>query len=86
MAKDEDESLRGNPYFFAKRGPYKEAELLSYIRREHRKGRHLSEIIEDPYVHNLGSQEFLWQTLRDTPLIELLDEDVRESIEGSKPS
>ncbi len=81
----EDESLGGNPYFFAERRPFKEAELLSYIRREHRRGRHLGEIIDDPYVHSLGSREFLWQTLRDTPLIELLDEDVREAIEESRP-
>jgi hypothetical protein len=61
--------------------PFKEAELLSYIRREHRRGRHLGEIIEDPYVHECGSREFLWATLRDTSLIELLDEDVREVIQ-----
>jgi hypothetical protein len=77
----EDESLSGNPYFFAERRPFKEAELLSYVRREHRRGRHLSEIIEDPFVRNLGPPSFLWATLRDTSLIELLDEDVRESIQ-----
>jgi hypothetical protein len=77
----EDDQLSGTPYFFAARRPYKEAELLSYIRREHRRGRHLAEIIDDPYVHSLGSRNFLWATLRDTSLIELLDEDVREAIQ-----
>jgi hypothetical protein len=81
----EDDQLEGTPYFFAARRPFKEAELLSYIRREHRKGRHLGEIIDDPYVHSLGSRNFVWATLRDTPLIELLDEDVREAIEESRP-
>jgi hypothetical protein len=81
----EDDELEGTPYFFAAERPFKEAELLSYIRREHRKGRHLGEIIDDPYVQSLGSRNFLWQTLRDTPLIELLDEDDREAIEHSKP-
>ena len=81
----EDDQLEGTPYFFAARRPFKEAELLSYVRREHRKGRHLGEIIDDPYVHSLGSRNFVWATLRDTPLIELLDEDVREAIEESRP-
>lgn len=60
---------------------FRQHELLSYIRREHRRGRHLSEIIEDPHVQSFGSRTFLWETLRDTPLIELLDEDVREAIQ-----
>jgi hypothetical protein len=77
----EDDQLEGTPYFFAAPRTFKEAELLSYVRREHRKGRHLGEIIDDPFVHSLGSRNFVWQTLRDTPLIELLDEDVREAIE-----
>ena len=77
----EDESLSGNPYFFAERRPASEAELLSYIRREHRRGRHLSEILNDPEIERFGSRTFLWATLRDTSLIELLDEDVRESIQ-----
>ncbi len=81
----EDDQLSGTPYFFAARRSFQEAELLSYIRREHRRGRHLGEIIDDPYVHKLGSREFLWATLRDTPLIELLDDDVREAIENSRP-
>jgi hypothetical protein len=60
---------------------FREEELLSYIRREHRRGRHLSEIIKDPHVQTFGSPNFLWATLRDTPLIELLDEDDREAIQ-----
>jgi hypothetical protein len=77
----EDEPLEGTPYFFAERLPYKEAELVAYIRREHRRGRHLSEILNDPEIERFGSRTFLWQTLRDTPLLELLDEDDREAIQ-----
>jgi hypothetical protein len=76
----DDSSLSGTPYFFAGRRRYKEAELVSYIRREHRRGRHLAEILEDAYVQKFGAA-FLWATLRHTSLIELLDEDVRESIQ-----
>ena len=76
----DDASLSGTPYFFAGRRPFQEAELVSYIRREHRRGRHLDEIVDDPYVQQFGPA-FLWATLRHTSLIELLDEDVREAIQ-----
>jgi hypothetical protein len=71
--------LGRTPYFFSARRPFREERLLSYIRREHRRGRHLGEILEDPYVRRCGSREFVWATLRDTPLIELLEADVREA-------
>ena len=77
----EDGPLSDTPYFFAGRRSFEEEQLLSYIRREHRRGRHLGEILEDPYVHRLGPRSFVWQTLRDTSLIELLDEDVRAAIQ-----
>jgi hypothetical protein len=69
------------PYFFNRRRRYREERLLGYIHREHQRGRHLSEILEDPYVKRCGSREFVWETLRDTPLIELLDRDIREAFE-----
>ena len=69
------------PYFFSRRRQFREERLLSYIRREHRRGRHLGEILDDPYVHRCGSREFVWATLRDTPLIELLEADVREAFQ-----
>jgi hypothetical protein len=72
---------RWGPYFFSTRRRFREERLLSYIRREHRRGRHLTEILDDPYVTRCGSREFVWETLRDTQLIALLDEDVREAIQ-----
>jgi hypothetical protein len=71
--------LGRTPYFFSARRPFREERLLSYIRSEHRRGRHLAEILEDPYVRRCGSREFVWATLRHTSLIELLETDVRES-------
>ena len=73
--------LGRTPYFFSARRPFREERLLSYIRREHRRGRHLGEILDDAYVGRCGSREFVWATLRDTPLIELLETDVREAIQ-----
>jgi len=71
--------LGRTPYFFSARRPFREERLLSYIRREHRRGRHLGEILEDAYVRRCGSREFVWATLRDTSLIDLLEADVREA-------
>jgi hypothetical protein len=73
--------LAHTPYFFSAREPFRQERLLSYIRREHRRGRHLGEILEDGYVRRCGSPEFVWATLRDTSLIELLEADVREAFE-----
>jgi hypothetical protein len=67
------------PYFFSRRRRFREERLLAYIHREHQAGRHLGEILEDSYVKRCGSRESVWQTLRDTPLIELLEADVREA-------
>jgi len=69
------------PYFFNRRRRFREERLLGYIHREHQHGRHLTDILEDAYVKRCGSAEFVWETLRDTPLIELLDGDVREAIQ-----
>lgn len=71
--------LAHTPYFFCGRRAFREERLLSYIRREHRRGRHLGEILDDAYVRRCGSPAFVWATLRDTSLIELLEADVRES-------
>ena len=73
--------LADTPYFFAARRPFRQERLLSYIRREHARGRNLAEILDDRYVQRCGSREFVWQTLRDTPLIELLEHDVIEAIQ-----
>jgi hypothetical protein len=78
--------LRGTPYFFAERRPFREERLLSYIRREHRRGRHLGEILDDAYVQRCGSREFVWATVRNTSLIELLEADVREAFERAARS
>lgn len=73
--------LARTPYYFAGRRPFREERLLSYIHREHRRGRHLGEILDDHYVQRCGSRAFVWATIRHTSLIELLDADVRESFE-----
>jgi len=74
-------SLERTPYFFCARRPFREERLVAYIRREHRRGRHLGDILGDAYVRRCGSRQFVWSTLRNTSLIELLETDIRESFE-----
>jgi hypothetical protein len=76
--------LHRTPYYFLGQGQFREERLLSYIHRQHRLGRHLSEIIDDPYIARFGSRELVWETLRDTPLIELLAADIREEFERER--
>jgi hypothetical protein len=73
--------LAKTPYFFVGRRPFRQERLMSYIRREHRRGRTLTEIIDDDYVRRCGARDLVWETLRDTPLIELLEQDVAEAIQ-----
>jgi hypothetical protein len=73
--------LSGTPYFSFGRRRYRETRLLSYIRRQHRRGRHLAEILDDPYVRRYGSRALVWATLRDTSLLSLLEDDVRDAIQ-----
>jgi hypothetical protein len=73
--------LARTPYFFSARRPFREERLVSYIRREHRRGRHLGEILGDAYVCRCGTEEFVWATLRHTSLIALLEQDVCDAIQ-----
>jgi hypothetical protein len=75
------EPLARTPYFFSAGRPFREERLVSYIRREHRRGRHLGEILDDAYVRRCGTEEFVWATLRHTSLIALLEQDVCDAIQ-----
>jgi hypothetical protein len=78
-------SLRGNPYYFLNRRPYKAANLRSYIVREHRRGRPLAEILSDPSLRRYGGESLLGQVLEDPRTIEALEQDVLEAIRACKP-
>jgi hypothetical protein len=72
--------LARTPFFFIGPRPFLEAELAAYIRREHRRGRRLAEILEDPYVHNRGGQALLRAVMSSPSLIRALGQDVVEAI------
>jgi hypothetical protein len=76
--------LGHTPYYFLSRRSFREERLLSYIRREHRRGRHFAEILDDQYVSRCGSPEFVSATVRNTRLIELLETDIREEFERAR--
>jgi hypothetical protein len=73
--------LASNPYLFLGRRPFREAHLRGYIVAQHRAGRPLSSIVDDPYVRRLGSESFFWNVVQDPRTIAALDRDVRAAIE-----
>jgi hypothetical protein len=73
--------LARTPCFFSAPHPFREERLVSYMRRAHRRGRHLGEILDDAYVRRCGTEEFVWATRRHTSLIELLEQDVCDAIQ-----
>jgi hypothetical protein len=80
-----DEELARTPFYFLGRRPYREAELIAYLRREHRRGRRLDEILNDPYVDRCGGQAVLRAVFRRPGLIRSLGQDVADAITQSTP-
>jgi hypothetical protein len=64
--------LRGNPYIEFGRRPFREARLRAYVIREHRGGRALVDILDDPYVMRCGNESFRWGVLQDPRTVEAL--------------
>jgi hypothetical protein len=79
------ELFSGSPYFFLGSRPIREARLRAYVVREHRLGRPLSEIVDDPYVQRCGTPGFCAAVIYSPKTIERLDANVREAIRGSDP-
>ena len=76
--------LGNTPYYFLAPPTYREQRLCSYIRRAHRRGRRLDEILADPYIRRCGPPDLVWQTFRDTRLIELIEADMCETFERAR--
>ena len=68
--------LNGNPYLFLGRRPFREARLRSYLVAQHRSGRPLSQVLDDPYVQRCGSKSFCWSVLADRRTIEALERNI----------
>ena len=76
--------LARTPFFSFGGRPYVEQELAAHIRREHRRGRRIAEILSDPYVTRCGPST-LARVLRRRRLLEALEADVAESIRRAAP-
>jgi hypothetical protein len=78
--------LRGNPYRFLGRRPFREQHLRSYILAQQRSGRRLGEIAGDGYVRRLGSDHFFWSVVQDANTLEAFRRDIRVAIRDCDPS
>jgi len=62
----------GNPYFEFGPRPFREARVRSYIVRQHRAGRPLTAILDDPYLDRCGGPSLAWRVLEDPRTLEAL--------------
>ena len=69
FGKDEETSARPT------RGISKEEALASYVVREHRKGRSLEDILDDPYLKNRATDEQRLRLLERPEVIRAVGED-----------
>jgi hypothetical protein len=73
--------LRGTPYQFLGPRPFREARLRSYLVAQHRAGRRLASILEDPYVRRCGTKSFCWSVLVDPRTIEAFERNIHAAFE-----
>ena len=66
---------RGGEKRESARAPSKEEALAAYIVREHRSGRSLGEILDDPYLKNRTSEEQRLRLLERPDVIRAVGED-----------
>ena len=77
--------LKGNPYLFLGRRPFREARLRSYIVGQHRRGRPLAEILDDPYVQRCGNGTFVWSVVQDPRTARALGENFHAALDELHP-
>jgi len=68
-------------YRFLGPRPIREARLRSYLVTQHRAGRPLSEVLEDPYVRRCGTKSFCWRVLVDSRTIEAFEQNIHTAFE-----
>ena len=77
---------RLGPYFFVRGRPFREDRLRGYIVSQHRLGRRLGEILDDPYVGRCGGRSLAWRVICQPETIAALEADVRAEIEALSAS
>ena len=76
---------RGNPYFFLSSRPSREQRIASYVIRQHRKGRMLSDVLADPYLRTCGSRRSVWKAMSQPWVLRALERNVEEAIRDLRP-
>ena len=72
-----------NPFSFLFAGKQSEKQVAAYVVREHRRGRSLNDILDDPYVRNRCSEQDVARVLESPEVIHELGSDiVAEQIKG----
>jgi hypothetical protein len=79
-------SFLRNPFSFLFASSKKEERMAQYVIREHREGRSLESILEDPYVKNRCTPQETARLLDRPELIRALGEDMVSSAKQSLPS
>ncbi len=76
-----------NPFSFLFAGRRSEKQVAVYIVREHKRGRNLDDILDDPYVRNRCSDHEIARVLETPEVIHALGDDiVAEQIERVEQS
>ena len=73
-----------NPFAFLFASKRSEEQVAVYIAREHKRGRDLADILEDPYVRNRCSEQDVARILERPELVHALGDDLAPG--NSKPA
>jgi hypothetical protein len=71
---------RVGPYYFIRSRPFREARVRGYILSQHRLGRPLASIVEDPYLERCGGRRLAWHVICEPETIAALGSDVTAEI------
>ncbi len=78
-------SFLRNPFSFLFARSAAEDRLAAYVIREHRRGRPLGEVLEDPYVRNRATERQRDRVLQRADVIHAVGEHVAESHRTDTP-
>jgi len=65
-----------NPFSFLFAGRRSEKQVAAYVVREHKRGRSLDDILDDPYVRNRCSDQEIARVLEQPEVIHALGDDI----------
>jgi hypothetical protein len=71
-----EKSFWRNPFSFLFAGRRYEEQVAAYILREHRRGRSLKDILDDPYVRNRCNEQEIARVLERPEVVHALGDDI----------